>query len=725
MKCFIWCREKFRKLHITKRLLKVYVACFVSLFSSGYSITMLFPFLPFMTKFLRPDLDEISISKYAGIVAASLFAGRFFGSYIWGAIADYVGRKPVMFVSGILLGIVSIGFGFSINYEMAIAFRFMVGITNGIIGTGKAVLSEASTDQNQAFGMSLLACSWGLGLVIGPALSGITADPLGQYNLSLANDSTRAFLTNYPYAPPCLINGFICFAAAGLVLWLLPETLERKAKSEASKMEEQKMDEQRDASPLLESCSSSSSSPSSSSIELCEDLDIGTLGSKMKDTDSEEEEGGEDESVAASVPTKPKNVSFSVELDNAGKSTRLSKVVGVASRTVGVTKEDSLGEVEEKDIMELAEMEPVDSEDEEIPDKRSVRLRLPTAAPKPDTQQELRPKDSPSNGRAQHKKHPNHQLQHLPHPHNHRPSVLAPFFDRKDVVVPTFVKVRKSHHHHHQSKQAGKKQGAAVDQGVKFDGTHVDLDSAIPKRGPMKLVRGIKIWAKDFWSLVSNRGTLLAVSSYCIFSFAIIGFDEIYSLWCATAVHLGGLGLSLLQIGLSLMIVGAVLLPFTLFTYPIMERKFGSIQTFYINAILLMIFTILLPNVHFLAVYNEPSLLWAGLLIVMLLIRITMTTCFAAQGLLINNSVTHDRLGSVNGLAMSATALLRTIAPIFGGSLYSVSLSESARAIGFPVDYNLIFIIFSTVYFLVIFMTACFPSSLDHQKVVNKEGDQV
>ena len=52
-------------------------------------------------------------------------------SYIWGAIADYTGRKPVMVVSGVLLGIVSIGFGFSINYEMAIAFRFLVGITNG------------------------------------------------------------------------------------------------------------------------------------------------------------------------------------------------------------------------------------------------------------------------------------------------------------------------------------------------------------------------------------------------------------------------------------------------------------------------------------------------------------------------------------------------------------------------------------------------------------------
>ena len=64
------------------------------------------------------------------------------------------------------------------------------------------------------------------------------------------------------------------------------------------------------------------------------------------------------------------------------------------------------------------------------------------------------------------------------------------------------------------------------------------------------------------------------------------------------------------------------------------------------------------------------------------------------------------------------SSLHRTVAPIFGGGLYSVSLTEKARAIGFPFDYNLIFIIFSVVYFAVLFMTACTPTSLDHQMYV-------
>ena len=52
-------------------------------------------------------------------------------SYIWGTIADRKGRKPVIIVSVILVGLTSAIFGFSVSYEMAIITRFLVGLTNG------------------------------------------------------------------------------------------------------------------------------------------------------------------------------------------------------------------------------------------------------------------------------------------------------------------------------------------------------------------------------------------------------------------------------------------------------------------------------------------------------------------------------------------------------------------------------------------------------------------
>ena len=48
-------------------------------------------------------------------------------------------------------------------------------------------MSANCNDQNQAFGMSVLAASFGIGLVVGPAVSGAIADPIGQYNLNITS----------------------------------------------------------------------------------------------------------------------------------------------------------------------------------------------------------------------------------------------------------------------------------------------------------------------------------------------------------------------------------------------------------------------------------------------------------------------------------------------------------------------------------------------------------
>ena len=125
-------------------------------------------------------------------------------SYIWGSIADSKGRKPVIVTSAILTGAASVAFGFSTTFAMAVILRFFVGFLNGtplfsayntsllfsaqgIVGTLKASLSESSDNTNQAFGMAVLTSAFGTGLVIGPALSGAIADPVGQYNLNITS----------------------------------------------------------------------------------------------------------------------------------------------------------------------------------------------------------------------------------------------------------------------------------------------------------------------------------------------------------------------------------------------------------------------------------------------------------------------------------------------------------------------------------------------------------
>ena len=47
-------------------------------------------------------------------------------------------------------------------------------------------MSANCSNENQAFGMSVLAAAFGIGLVLGPAISGAIADPIGQYHLNIS-----------------------------------------------------------------------------------------------------------------------------------------------------------------------------------------------------------------------------------------------------------------------------------------------------------------------------------------------------------------------------------------------------------------------------------------------------------------------------------------------------------------------------------------------------------
>ena len=59
-----------------------------------------------------------------------------------------------------------------------------VYVCTGCTPTVKAVVSESSDDKNQAFGISVLATAVTMGYIVGPAVSGVIADPVQEYNIT-------------------------------------------------------------------------------------------------------------------------------------------------------------------------------------------------------------------------------------------------------------------------------------------------------------------------------------------------------------------------------------------------------------------------------------------------------------------------------------------------------------------------------------------------------------
>ena len=119
----------------------------------------------------------------------------------------------------------SIGFGCSFNFAWALAMRFMTGFWNGIVGTGKTMVSEICTDKQQPRGMAVVTATWGLGLVIGPAVGGVLSLPHDKWPQAFPESSIFA---HFPYLLPMLIASVIGAIALVPTVLFLPETLPPK-----------------------------------------------------------------------------------------------------------------------------------------------------------------------------------------------------------------------------------------------------------------------------------------------------------------------------------------------------------------------------------------------------------------------------------------------------------------------------------------------------------------
>ncbi|KAL3568890.1 hypothetical protein D5086_028780 [Populus alba] len=184
-------------------------------------ISSLFPFLYFMIRDFHIAKREEDIGYYAGYVGSAFMFGRALTSVLWGMIADRYGRKPVIIFGTVSVVIFNTLFGLSTSFWMAISTRFLLGSLCGILGPMRAYASEVCRKEYQALGMSIISTSWGIGLVIGPALGGFLAQPAEKFPNIFSSDS---LFGRFPYLLPCLLISIFSVGVL-VVCCLLPETI--------------------------------------------------------------------------------------------------------------------------------------------------------------------------------------------------------------------------------------------------------------------------------------------------------------------------------------------------------------------------------------------------------------------------------------------------------------------------------------------------------------------
>ena len=204
--------------------------------SSAISISSLFPYVGFMVVDLGLVDDVNDAGEYAGFIGSAMMFGRFISSVYWGQKADIVGRKPVLVIGIIAVVVFGIMFGMSTTFVTAMLSRFLLGLMNPTWGMAKTLVSEIAAPPYQAQVMGLTSGCWSLGLVIGPALGGLLANPCKLYPESFGGN---VMFSKYPYLLPNLINSIFGSIALILVIVYFPETLPARSSLEVNEVEEE------------------------------------------------------------------------------------------------------------------------------------------------------------------------------------------------------------------------------------------------------------------------------------------------------------------------------------------------------------------------------------------------------------------------------------------------------------------------------------------------------
>ncbi|XP_057991261.1 protein ZINC INDUCED FACILITATOR 1 isoform X3 [Hevea brasiliensis] len=197
------------------------VSIWIVVLCTALPISSLFPFLYFMVRDFKIAKREEDIGYYAGYVGSSFMLGRALTSIFWGVVADRYGRKPVIIMGTFTVVIFNTIFGLSTNFWMAISARFLLGSLNGLLGPIKAYACEIFRDEHQALGLSTVSTSWGIGLIIGPALGGFLAQPAEKYPNLFPKES---LFGRFPYFLPCFCISVFALGVTIASCWL-PETL--------------------------------------------------------------------------------------------------------------------------------------------------------------------------------------------------------------------------------------------------------------------------------------------------------------------------------------------------------------------------------------------------------------------------------------------------------------------------------------------------------------------
>src|SRR5467141_2465404 len=177
----------------TRRAAVVFI--FVTVMLDMLALGLIAPVLPkLILDFLGGNMEVAA--NWNGIFGTVFAAMQFFFSPVLGVLSDKFGRRPVILLSNLGLGLDYIVMALSPTIGWLFVGRIISVITASSIPTGMAYIADVVPKEKRASAFGLIGVAFGLGFILGPAIGG----PLGDVSPRLPFWVAAGFsLTNWLY----------------------------------------------------------------------------------------------------------------------------------------------------------------------------------------------------------------------------------------------------------------------------------------------------------------------------------------------------------------------------------------------------------------------------------------------------------------------------------------------------------------------------------------------
>src|SRR6266403_2563278 len=177
---------------------------FVTVMLDMVALGLIAPVLPnLILGFVNNDMARTAI--WNGIFLTVFAAMQFFFSPVIGVLSDRFGRRPVLLLSSLGLGLDYAVMALAPTIGWLFVGRIISGITASSIPTAMAYIADVTPKEKRAGAFGLIGVAFGLGFILGPAIGG----PLGDISPRLpfwvaAGFSLANWLYGYIFVPESL-----------------------------------------------------------------------------------------------------------------------------------------------------------------------------------------------------------------------------------------------------------------------------------------------------------------------------------------------------------------------------------------------------------------------------------------------------------------------------------------------------------------------------------------